>query len=72
MNSLPVDIIPQNEVASAREEHRVERLCLDFDEDCVGHQTPPFGSYRRCWDYDRSSGFCPFCILRRSEKKKIS
>ena len=70
MNFLPPETIPQTEVASAREEHKVERLCLDFDEDCVGHETPPFGSYRRCWDYDRSSGFCPFCLLKDPAEKK--
>jgi len=43
---------------------KVERLCLDFDEDCVLGDTPPFGSFRRCWDYDRSTGFCPFCLPR--------
>jgi len=71
MSLIPIDDITQTEVASAREENKVERLCLDFDEDCVGHKTPPFGSYRRCWDYDRSSGFCPFCLLRREKKQKM-
>ncbi len=69
MTLLPAEIIPQSEVESFRDERKVERLCLDFDEDCVGHDSPPFGSYRRCWDYDRSTGFCPFCIQRNREKK---
>ena len=52
------------EVRLDQQQRRVERLCLDFDEDCVLGDTPPFGSFRRCWDYDRSTGFCPFCLPR--------
>ena len=69
MRLLPIEEVTQAEVERVRDEDRVERLCLDFDEDCVGHETPPFGSYRRCWDYDRSSGFCPFCIQVKPSKQ---
>jgi hypothetical protein len=69
MGLLPIEEITQTEVEKARDEDKLERLCLDFDEDCVGHRTPPFGSYRKCWDYDRSSGFCPFCIQAKPAKK---
>ncbi|HUU27262.1 MAG TPA: hypothetical protein VM123_05580 [archaeon] len=47
-----------------REDDKLEQLCLDFDEDCVLCESPPFGSFRRCWDYDRTTGFCPFCLPR--------
>ena len=55
------------EVQAVGEQEKVERLCLDFDEDCVLGDIPPFGSYRRCWDYDRTTGFCPFCLPREGE-----
>jgi hypothetical protein len=55
---------PPAEHAEAREQDKVERLCLDFDEDCVLGDCPPFGSFRKCRDYDRGTGFCPFCLPR--------
>jgi len=60
MRILPLN--PPIEISPMLEEDRREQLCLDFDEDCVlCGSIPPFGSYGRCWDYDRSTGFCPFC-----------
>lgn len=50
------------EVRFERAEDRIERLCTDFDEDCVLGDNPPFGAFRKCRDYDRSTGFCPFCL----------
>lgn len=61
------DILSPNnpgEIRLDQQQRKVERLCLDFDEDCVLGDAPPFGSFRRCWDYDRSTGFCPFCLPR--------
>ncbi len=57
---------PTVELAAAKQErrHKLEQLCRDFDTDCVACGTPPFGSYSRCWEYDRSTGFCPFCLPR--------
>ncbi|MEA2064358.1 MAG: hypothetical protein U9P14_11710 [Gemmatimonadota bacterium] len=62
MSLIPAETCEQHEVELAFQGEKIERLCLDFDQDCVLHETPPFGSYRRCWDYDRSTGFCPFCL----------
>ena len=60
---LPAET-PLAEHAHAPVDHRdkLEQLCRDFDTDCVACDTPPFGSYSRCWEYDRSTGFCPFCL----------
>ena len=55
------------EIRWDEDREKVERLCLDFDEDCVLGGEPPFGSFRKCWDYDRSTGFCPFCLPRSGE-----
>jgi hypothetical protein len=54
----------QREIAPQDQRERLEQLCRDFDTDCVACDSPPFGSYRRCWEYDRSTGFCPFCLPR--------
>ena len=61
---LPKAPIEQIEIAPDLEEEKLEQLCIDFDTDCVLGDSPPFGSYRKCWDYDRSTGFCPFCLPR--------
>jgi hypothetical protein len=57
---------PSTELAVAPLDQRdkLEQLCRDFDTDCVACHEPPFGSYSRCWEYDRSTGFCPFCLPR--------
>jgi len=61
---LPQNPIQEEEMVRFREDDKLEQLCLDFDEDCVLCESPPFGSFRRCWDYDRTTGFCPFCLPR--------
>lgn len=55
----------EEQVPVPADPEKIEKLCLDFDEGCVGDNIP-FGSYHRCWDYDRSTGFCPFCIERKT------
>jgi hypothetical protein len=61
---LPKAPVEHIEIAPDPEEEKLEQLCIDFDTDCVLGDSPPFGSYSKCWDYDRSTGFCPFCLPR--------
>lgn len=61
---MPAFRVEQIEEAPQDQRDRLEQLCSDFDEDCVACKNPPFGSYSRCWDYDRTTGFCPFCLPR--------
>ncbi len=61
---LPKAPVEHIEIAPDLEEEKLEQLCIDFDTDCVLCESPPFGAYGKCWDYDRSTGFCPFCLPR--------
>ena len=64
MNFVPKAPVEEIELAAQAEREKLEQLCRDFDTDCVLGDDPPFGSYSRCWDYDHTTGFCPFCLPR--------
>ena len=64
MALIPNAPVEQRELAPDTQRDKLEQLCTDFDTDCVLGDSQPFGSYARCWEYDRTTGFCPFCLPR--------